>query len=132
MPPAKKLKSSSTTRSTAKAKTSAPRAAATDLAGDSEFARLAKQHWLKQTKRTTAVKVKNDVLKTGIWDSLEREGFAFQSLLTLESLQILERCASLPGLGPPLEDALTATARAATSGLATRTTPRTTTSSSSS
>jgi len=97
MPPAKKLKSGSKKRSVAEAKTGAARPTTTDLVGDSEFAQLAKQHWLKATKRTTAVKVKNDVLKTEIWDSLEREGFAFASLLTLEGLQILETCVTRLG-----------------------------------
>ena len=41
-------------------------------------------------KKAAKVKVKNDVLKQGIWDQLEREGFAYKSLLLLESLQTLE------------------------------------------
>lgn len=61
----------------------------------SEFARLAKQHWLKSSKKTSRakVKVKNDVLKQSIWDPLERDKFPFSSLLELESLQTLERSA---------------------------------------
>lgn len=64
-----------------------------DLQGENPFAQLAKQHWLKSTKKTTKVKVKEDVLKVGIWDVLEQEKFAFKSLLVLENLQILERYA---------------------------------------
>lgn len=59
--------------------------------GDSEFAQLAKQHWLKPSKRATKVKVKNDVLKQDIWDPLERDKFPTSSLVALEGLQILER-----------------------------------------
>jgi len=35
-------------------------------------------------------------LKTEIWDVLEKEDFAFKSLLVLENLQVLERCGLLP------------------------------------
>lgn len=59
--------------------------------GESEFAQLAKQHWLKPSKKATKVKVKNDVLKQNIWDPLERDKFPLSSLLALEGLQILER-----------------------------------------
>jgi intron-binding protein aquarius len=55
------------------------------------FAQLAKQHWLKPSKKTTKVKVKPDVLKSEIWDVLERDDFKFSELLSLENLQILER-----------------------------------------
>ncbi|KAI9732229.1 MAG: hypothetical protein M1818_007548 [Claussenomyces sp. TS43310] len=61
-----------------------------DLQGDSPFAQLAKQHWLKTTKRSTKVKVKPDLLKREVWDVLEKDGFSFRTLLILESLQILE------------------------------------------
>jgi hypothetical protein len=61
-----------------------------DLQGDGHFALLAKQHWLKSTKKTTKVKVKPDVVKKEIWDVLEREDFSYRSLLILENLQILE------------------------------------------
>ena len=61
-----------------------------DLQGDNGFAQLAKTHWLK-TKKATKVKVKPDVLKKDLWDVLEKEDFAFKSLLILENLQILER-----------------------------------------
>lgn len=55
-----------------------------------QFVKLARKHWLKATK-TAKVKVKNDVLKQGIWDVLEADGFQYKSLLLLESLQTLER-----------------------------------------
>jgi intron-binding protein aquarius len=61
-----------------------------DLQGENVFSQLAKKHWLN-SKKTTKVKVKPDVLKTEIWDVLEKEDFAFKSLLVLENLQILER-----------------------------------------
>ncbi len=61
-----------------------------DLEGENSFAILAKKLW-KSSKQTAKVKVKPDVLKTEIWDVLEKEDFAFKSLLVLENLQILER-----------------------------------------
>lgn len=36
------------------------------------------------------VRVDEGVIKTDIWDHLESENFAFRSLVTLESLQLLE------------------------------------------
>jgi hypothetical protein len=66
------------------------------LEGESEFATLARQHWLKTPKKKAAkVKVKNDVLKREIWDTLEKENFPLKSLLVLEGLQTLERLATL-------------------------------------
>ncbi|KAK0711544.1 P-loop containing nucleoside triphosphate hydrolase protein [Lasiosphaeris hirsuta] len=85
MPPAKRVKSSAVTR-----KNSAAARPADDIEGEGEFASLARQHWLKTTKRTTKVKVKNDVLKREIWDALEKENFPLKSLLALEGLQTLE------------------------------------------
>jgi intron-binding protein aquarius len=89
MPPAKRVKKSAES----KAQIDSKRPTAEDIEGDSEFASLAKQHWLKTSKRTAKVKVKNDVLKRDIWDTLEKDGFPFKSLLVLESLQTLERYA---------------------------------------
>ncbi len=60
-----------------------------DLEGESSFSNLAKKLWLN--KKTAKVKVKPDVLKTEIWDLLEKESFPFKLLLVLENLQILER-----------------------------------------
>ncbi|KAI3533420.1 intron-binding protein aquarius [Colletotrichum filicis] len=96
MPTAKRQKKSSeaqaapSTRSQTKATSDRPTVA--DIEGESAFAQLAKKHWLKTTrsKRATKVKVKNDVLKQEIWDVLERDGFPYKSILTLESLQTLE------------------------------------------
>lgn len=62
-----------------------------DLQGDSAFAQLAKKHWYKSSKRSNKVKVRPEVLKNEIWDVLEKEDFAFRSLLILENLQILEK-----------------------------------------
>lgn len=62
-----------------------------EVDGEDVFAQLAKEHWLKTSKRTKKVKVKQDVLKNEIWDILERDGFPFKSLLVLENLQLLER-----------------------------------------
>lgn len=92
MPPAKRVKSSAGLRS----KNAPNRPATDDVEGDSEFAALAKQHWLKTTKRATRVKVKNDVLKREIWDALEKEGFPSKSLIVLEGLQLLERYDHFP------------------------------------
>ncbi|KAJ0297041.1 hypothetical protein COL5a_010756 [Colletotrichum fioriniae] len=96
MPTAKRQKKSSeaqaapSTRSQTKATSDRPTVA--DIEGESAFAQLAKKHWLKTTrsKRATKVKVKNDVLKQEIWDVLERDGFPYKSIVTLESLQTLE------------------------------------------
>jgi intron-binding protein aquarius len=87
MPRAKKPKLESTPH----AKKAAERPSTADLAVEGGFAQLAKQHWLKSTKRATKSKVNNEVLKEQIWDPLEKEGFLLKSLLTLEGLQVLER-----------------------------------------
>ena len=57
-----------------------------------QFVQIARKNWLKSTRKNAQVKIKNDVLKKGIWDVLEREGFQYKVLLLLESLQTLERC----------------------------------------
>ncbi|GAW21770.1 hypothetical protein ANO14919_112950 [Xylariales sp. No.14919] len=88
MPTAKRLKSSAKARTRDKPPA---RPTIADLEGESEFARLAKQHWLKASKSTAKVKVKNDVLKKEIWDVLEKDAFAYKLLLVLEGLQTLER-----------------------------------------
>ena len=62
-----------------------------DLQGGHPFAQLAHKHWLKPSKKSAKVKVKEDVLKSEIWDLLVQENFAFNSLLVLENLQILEK-----------------------------------------
>ncbi|WPJ63772.1 hypothetical protein SMAC4_02141 [Sordaria macrospora] len=90
MPPAKRVKSSANADKGPAAGSGRP--TTQDLEGDSEFANLARQHWLKTTKRAdeVKVKVKNDVLKSEIWDALEKDGFPLKSLLVLEGLQTLE------------------------------------------
>lgn len=65
-----------------------------ELHGESPFAHVANKHWLK-SKKSAKVNVKPDVLKKEIWDVLEKENFAYRSLLVLENLQILERWAQL-------------------------------------
>ncbi|KAL7956568.1 P-loop containing nucleoside triphosphate hydrolase protein [Trichoderma compactum] len=54
------------------------------------FVQVARQHWLRPGKKTAKVKVKNDVVKQGIWDVLQQDGFSYKLLLLLESLQTLE------------------------------------------
>jgi intron-binding protein aquarius len=66
-----------------------------DLQGDHPFAQLAKQHWLKISKKASKVKVKPEVVKREIWDVIEQEDFSYKSLLVLENLQVLERQANL-------------------------------------
>ncbi|KAH8161674.1 hypothetical protein CIB48_g6573 [Xylaria polymorpha] len=87
MPTAKRLKSSAKAKARAKPPV---RPTVADLDGESEFAQLAKKHWLKTTKGAAKVKVKNDILKKEIWDVLEKDAFAYKSLLVLEGLQTLE------------------------------------------
>ncbi|KAL2172214.1 hypothetical protein VTG60DRAFT_7058 [Thermothelomyces hinnuleus] len=91
MPPAKRVKSSADSRPNAE---SSKRPTVEDLEGESEFASLARQHWLKApnhaSKAQAKVKVKNDVLKREIWDVLEKDNFPMKSLLVLEGLQTLE------------------------------------------
>ena len=54
------------------------------------FVQLARKHWLKPARKAATPKVRNDVLKQGIWDVLEREGFQYKSMRLLESLHTLE------------------------------------------
>ena len=61
-----------------------------DFRDDSVWVQLAKTHWLETSK---VRKVKQDVIKKDIWDPLEADNFSFRSLLTLENLNILEKCA---------------------------------------
>lgn len=65
-----------------------------DLHGESIYAKIAKTYWLGAG---TSAKVRQTVLKDELWDRLEEEDFAFNSLLVLENLQLLERyfCAFL-------------------------------------
>jgi len=86
MPPAKRVKSSGTARPPP----SLERHATDEGEGESGFATLARQYWLKTAKRTAIIKVKNEVLKSEIWDALEKDDFPVKSLQALESLQTLE------------------------------------------
>ncbi|KAI9683087.1 MAG: hypothetical protein M1829_005878 [Trizodia sp. TS-e1964] len=60
-----------------------------DLYGESYFAQFAKKSWLHPTGSNS---LKQEQLKTEIWDVLEKEGFSFRSLALLENLQFLEKC----------------------------------------
>lgn len=89
MPPAKRQKSSIDARPNI----TSGRPTVEDLEGESEFATLARQHWLgtpRKSPEDVKVKVKNEVLKREIWDTLEKENFPLKSLLVLEGLQTLE------------------------------------------
>ncbi|SLM35489.1 dead helicases superfamily protein [Lasallia pustulata] len=58
-----------------------------DLEGDNHWALLARKHWLKGSK---SKKVKPEVIKSELWDTLEAESFDFRSVLLLENLHLLE------------------------------------------
>ncbi|KAI9886915.1 MAG: hypothetical protein M1823_001284 [Watsoniomyces obsoletus] len=60
----------------------------TDLNDDNHYVRIARENWLGTS---VPRKVRPDVLKRDIWDTLEGENFSFRSLSILENLQILER-----------------------------------------
>jgi intron-binding protein aquarius len=64
------------------------RPTATDLQGDNHYAEVARSNWLNSTKPP---KVRANTVKEELWDKLEKDGFAYGSLLILENLQILER-----------------------------------------
>ena len=59
-----------------------------EIDAETHWALLAKKHW---PKHVTTRKIKNDLIKSDIWDVLEQENFAYRSLLILESLQLLEK-----------------------------------------
>ena len=61
---------------------------AVDPHGQDYYAAVAHKVWLKGAKPP---KVLPAVLKDQLWDRLEKEGFAYNSLLALETLQVLER-----------------------------------------
>jgi hypothetical protein len=61
---------------------------AADLQGQDYYAGVAHEIWLKGAKPP---KVLPAVVKGQLWDRLEKEGFAYASLLALETLQVLER-----------------------------------------
>lgn len=59
-----------------------------DTEEENRWAQLAKKHWAKPVKTR---KVKNELIKTELWDVLDQDNFEYRSLLILESLQILEK-----------------------------------------
>ena len=61
----------------------------TEYEKESRWRDLAEKHWSKPT--TKPRKVRNDFLKAEIWDVVEKEGFEFRTLLTLDSVQLLEQ-----------------------------------------
>lgn len=54
----------------------------------SHWTELARKHWSKAVK---SKKVQSGVIKTELWDALEKESFHIRSLLVLESLRLLEK-----------------------------------------
>lgn len=99
MPNAKRLKNSAAAKAKAPVHHEEPAAEHPTPAEieeeEHQFVQVARANWLKKSKKTAKVKVKNDILKQ-IWEILERDGFQHKSLLLLESLQTLERYAVLP------------------------------------
>lgn len=61
--------------------------AATDLE-ESHWTELARKHWPTAVK---AKKIQSAVIKTELWDALEKEDYPIRSLLILESLRLLEK-----------------------------------------
>ncbi|KAF2084989.1 P-loop containing nucleoside triphosphate hydrolase protein [Saccharata proteae CBS 121410] len=59
-----------------------------DLHGDNQYAAVARKYWLNAKNPP---KVSQEVLKEELWSNLEKEDFAFGSLLVLENLQLLEK-----------------------------------------
>ena len=57
--------------------------------GEAHWKGLAEKNWLKTSSKPR--KVRAELVKNGIWDVLEKEGFEFRTLLGLESLQLLEK-----------------------------------------
>lgn len=76
---------------------------ATDSYGLDHWTQIANKHWLKSSKTK---KIKNDGIKSEIWDVLEKEHFQFRSLMVLENLQILESYAyrSHISMSPQIDD----------------------------
>jgi len=58
-----------------------------DLHGDGHFAQTARRWWLREK----AAKFNPEILKTDLYDILEKENFGLKALLILENLQILEK-----------------------------------------
>jgi intron-binding protein aquarius len=60
-----------------------------DLENEEHWRRLAEQHWTAPSANPR--KIRTEVIKNELWDRLEKSGFDFQSLVSLENLQVLER-----------------------------------------
>ncbi|KAI9793042.1 MAG: hypothetical protein M1816_000940 [Peltula sp. TS41687] len=60
-----------------------------ELHGDNHFVQVARENWLDTISKRPA-KLRQDVLKTDLWEPLEKELFRYRSMLILENLQILE------------------------------------------
>ena len=58
-----------------------------DLQGGDPLAQAAKKHWLNDK----SPKFKPNAVKTDFYDTLEKDGFRYKSLLLLEQLQFLEK-----------------------------------------
>ena len=56
---------------------------------EEQWKQLAEAQWSKSSSKER--KVRPEIVKTEIWDVLEKEGFAFRSLLILDNLQLLEK-----------------------------------------
>ncbi|MCJ1385979.1 hypothetical protein MMC17_009104 [Xylographa soralifera] len=56
---------------------------------EEQWRQLAEAQWSKPSAKVR--KVRPEVVKTEIWDVLEKDGFAFRSLLILDNLQLLEK-----------------------------------------
>ena len=61
-----------------------------DFREGSQWVTLAKTHWLGETANVQRVKL--DTIKKELWDPLQADGFKLRSLLTLENLNVLEKC----------------------------------------
>ena len=59
-----------------------------EVEGQKDWPSLAEKYWSKPVKTKM---VKNEVIKSELWDVLEQENFEYRSLLVLESLQLLEK-----------------------------------------
>ena len=59
---------------------------------EEQWKQLAEAQWSKPSAKVR--KVRQEVVKTEIWDVLEKEGFTFHSLLILDNLQLLEKLVS--------------------------------------
>ena len=60
-----------------------------EVVDETRWQKLAEKYWSKPTSKPR--KVKADVVKSEIWDVLEKQDFDFWSLLILENLQLLEK-----------------------------------------